>query len=37
MIPAIIILVVIYGVLEKVKVYDEFVVGAKKGFQTVYD
>lgn len=35
MIPAIIILVVIYGVLEKVKVYDEFVVGAKKGFQTV--
>ena len=35
MIPAIIILVVIYGVLEKVKVYDEFVVGAKKGFHTV--
>lgn len=35
MIPAIIILVVIYGLLEKVKVYDEFVVGAKKGFHTV--
>lgn len=35
MIPAIIILVVIYGVLEKVKVYDEFVIGAKKGFHTV--
>ena len=35
MIPAIILLVVIYGVLEKVKVYDEFVIGAKKGFQTV--
>lgn len=35
MIPAIIILVVIYGVLEKVKVYDEFVIGANKGFHTV--
>lgn len=34
-IPAIIILIVTYGVLEKVKVYDEFVKGAKKGLATV--
>lgn len=31
----VIILIVTYGVLEKVKVYDEFVKGARKGFQTV--
>lgn len=34
-VPAIILLIVSYGVLEKVKVYDEFVRGAKKGFYTV--
>ncbi len=35
MVPAIILLVVVYGMLEKVKVYDEFVNGARKGFFTV--
>ena len=35
MVPAVILLVVTYGVLEKVKVYDEFIHGAKKGFYTV--
>ena len=34
-VPTIILFVVAYGVLEKVKVYDEFVRGAKKGFGTV--
>lgn len=34
-VPSIILLVVTYGILEKVKVYDEFVRGAKKGFGTV--
>ena len=34
-IPAVILLTVTYGLLEKVKVYDEFVKGAKKGFSTV--
>ena len=34
-VPAIILLIVTYGVLEKVKVYDTFVKGAKKGFYTV--
>lgn len=34
-VPAIILLIVAYGILEKVKVYDEFVRGAKKGFYTV--
>lgn len=34
-VPSVIILIVAYGVLEKVKVYDEFVKGAKKGFSTV--
>ena len=33
--PAVILLIVAYGVSEKVKVYDEFVRGAKKGFYTV--
>lgn len=35
MVPAILLLVIAYGVLEKVKVYDAFVVGAEKGFFTV--
>ena len=35
MVPAILFLVITYGVLEKVKVYDEFVAGAEKGFFTV--
>ena len=34
-VPAIILLIVTYGVTEKVKVYDEFIRGAKKGFYTV--
>ncbi len=34
-VPAVVFLIVTYGLLEKVKVYDEFVKGAKKGFQTV--
>lgn len=34
-VPTVIFLVVMYGVLEKVKVYDEFIRGAKKGFYTV--
>lgn len=34
-VPVIIILIVTYGVLEKVKVYDEFVKGAKDGLVTV--
>ena len=34
-VPVIILLIVTYGFLEKVKVYDEFVRGAKKGFYTV--
>lgn len=34
-VPSVIILIVTYGVLEKVKVYDEFVNGAKKGLTTV--
>ena len=35
MVPAVIFFIVTYGTLEKVKVYDEFVRGAKKGFYTV--
>lgn len=35
MVPAVIFFVVAYGISEKVKVYDEFVRGAKKGFYTV--
>lgn len=34
-VPAVILLIVAFGVSEKVKVYDEFVRGAKKGFHTV--
>lgn len=34
-VPAVILLIVAHGVSEKVKVYDEFVRGAKKGFYTV--
>lgn len=34
-VPTIILLIVTYGILEKVKVYDEFIRGAKKGFYTV--
>lgn len=34
-VPAVILLVVAYGVSEKIKVYDEFIRGAKKGFYTV--
>jgi spore maturation protein B len=34
-VPAVIFLIVTYGVMEKVKVYDEFVKGAKKGISTV--
>lgn len=34
-VPAVIFLIVTYGFMEKVKVYDTFVKGAKKGFYTV--
>lgn len=34
-VPLLIFLIVAYGLSEKVKVYDEFVQGAKKGFYTV--
>ena len=34
-VPAIILGIVTYGMAMKVNVYDEFIVGAKKGFQTV--
>ena len=34
-IPAIIFLIVVYGVLNKTDVYDEFIVGAKDGMKTV--
>lgn len=34
-VPLVIFLIITYGLLEKVKVYDEFVKGAKKGFYTV--
>ncbi len=34
-VPGVILLIVAYGVSGKVKVYDEFVRGAKKGFYTV--
>ncbi len=35
MVPSIMVLIIAYGILEKVKVYDEFVKGANKGFSTV--
>ena len=35
MVPAVILFIVTYGIMEKVKVYDEFVKGAKKGLSTV--
>ena len=35
LVPTIIVLIVVYGMLEKVKVYDVFVDGAKKGLSTV--
>jgi spore maturation protein B len=34
-VPAVILLIVVYGILESVKVYDEFARGAKRGFYTV--
>ena len=34
-VPAVIFLIGTYVIMEKVKVYDEFVAGAKKGFHTV--
>ena len=34
-VPVLVFLIVLYGVLEHVKVYDEFIKGAKKGFYTV--
>lgn len=34
-VPVIVFGIVTYGVMEKVKVYDEFIRGAKKGFYTV--
>lgn len=34
-VPAVIVLIITYGLMERVKVYDEFIRGAKKGFYTV--
>lgn len=35
--PAIILLIIIYGVKEKNKVYDNFLEGAKEGLQIIYN
>ena len=35
LVPTIIVLIVVYGVLERVKVYDVFIKGAEKGLYTV--
>ena len=35
-IPIIIILILLIGVLKKVKVYEAFVQGAKEGFKSIY-
>lgn len=35
--PAIILLIIIYGIKEKNKVYDNFLEGAKEGLQIVYN
>jgi len=32
LVPAVLFLIIVYGLMEKVKVYDTFVKGAKKGF-----
>ena len=34
-VPMVILLIIIYGVMEKVKVYDTFIEGAKEGMQVV--
>ena len=34
-VPAMMLGIVTYGIARKINVYDEFIVGAKKGFQTV--
>lgn len=36
-VPMVLFWIVVYGVLKKVDVYDSFVKGAKKGFQTVIE
>lgn len=36
-VPMVLFWIVVYGVLQKVEVYDSFVRGAKKGFQTVME
>lgn len=36
-VPMVLFWIVVYGVLQKVEVYDSFVKGAKKGFQTVVE
>ena len=35
-IPTIILLIIIYGVIEKKQVYDSFLDGAKEGIQIVF-
>jgi len=35
MIPLLIVIIIVYGMLKKVKVYDAFIEGAKDGFGTV--
>ncbi|MFI3212414.1 MAG: spore maturation protein [Eubacteriales bacterium] len=37
MIPALIFYIIAYGLVSKVNVYEEFITGAKKGFQIVID
>ena len=36
-VPMVLFGIVVYGILQKVAVYDSFVKGAKKGFQTVVE
>lgn len=35
-IPTLIFLIIVYGILNKINVYDTFIVGAKNGFSTVF-
>ncbi len=37
LIPAIVVGIIFYGLKEKVAIYDEFIVGARKGFSVVFN
>jgi spore maturation protein B len=37
MIPLVFLIIIVYGLLKKVKIYDAFIDGAKDGFKTVLD